>query len=128
MLAFLLAAGLAGTSCANPSILSAGVQSVATNGSLKHYTLAISVQNLGNGRQPSNLLQSIDVFQDGQRVDRIGLQPLRPKQLQKVTYSFDRSGDAGDGTTEFTFTLDFNGRSGHNVDCHAGNETLTATV
>jgi len=36
------------TSCANPSIVSAGVQSVTTNGALEHYTIASTVQNRGN--------------------------------------------------------------------------------
>jgi hypothetical protein len=126
MLGLIVAAAL--TSCANPSILSAGIQSVTTNGALKHYTIVITVQNKGNLRQPSNLLQSVVVLQNGQKVDRIGLQPLRPKQSQKVTYSFDRAADASVGTTDLTFTLDLNGRSGNNVDCHAGNETLAISV
>jgi hypothetical protein len=116
------------TSCANPSILSAGIQSVATNGALKHYTIAITVANQGNIRQPSNLLQSVFVFQDGQKVDEIGLKPLRPKQTQKVSYSFDRAADAGAQTMDLMFTLDLNGRSGNNVDCHAGNESFAITV
>jgi hypothetical protein len=126
MFDFILAAAL--TSCANPSILSAGVQSATTDGALRHYTIAITVANQGNLRQPSNLLQSLVVNQDGQKVNQIGLRPLRPKQSQKVTYSFDRAADAGDGTTDLTFTLDFNGKSGNNVDCHAGNETFVLTV
>jgi hypothetical protein len=128
MLALILVAVLNGASCANPSILSAAVQSDTTNGGLKRYTIAITVQNQGNVRQPGNLLQSLDVLQDGQKVGKVGLQPLAPKQSQKVTYSFDRSIDAGDDTTDLTFTLDFNGRSGNNVDCHAGNETFALTV
>lgn len=128
MLMLMLVALLNGTSCANPSIMSAGVQSVTTDGQLKHYTIAITVENLGSVRQPSNLLQSVVVFQDGQKVGQIGLQPLRPKQSQKVTYSFDRGVDAGDGSTDLTFRLDFNGRSGNNVSCHKGNETFAISV
>lgn len=128
MLTLIVAAALTGAACANPSILSAQSQSVTTNGGLNHYTVAITVQNQGNIRQPSNLLQSVDVFQDGLRVDRIGLQPLRPNQMQKVTYGFDRAADAGEGTTNLAFNLDFNGRSGKNVDCGAGNETYTIAI
>ena len=128
MLALMLTAMLAGGSCANPSILSASVQSVETHGALNHYTIAITVQNQGNVRQPGNLLQSLDVIQDGQQIDRIGLQPLRQKQSAKVTYSFERAVDAGLGTTNLIFSLDFNGRSGNTVDCHAGNETFSMTV
>jgi len=128
VLTLILAAALTGATCANPSIVSARIQSVTTNGGLNHYTIAITVQNQGSVRQPGNLLQSVDVFQDGLRVDRIGLQPLSPKQSQKVTYSFDRAADAGNGTTNLTLTLDFNGRSGKNVDCEAGIETVTLAV
>jgi hypothetical protein len=128
MLAFILAAALNGAPCANPSILSARVQSVRTNDGLNHYTIGITVQNQGDVRQPSNLLQSVDVFQNRQKVGQISLKPFGPKQLQNVTYSFDRSADAGVGTTYLTFTLDFNGRSGHNVDCSAGTETFKITV
>jgi hypothetical protein len=123
MLAYLLAATLAGAPCANPSIIATNVQSVANNGQLNHYTIAIEVQNVGDLEQPGNLLQSIDVFKDGQRIDRIGLQPLHPGQMQTVTFGFDRASDAGDGTTRLTFAIDLNGQSGDNVDCHAGTET-----
>jgi hypothetical protein len=128
MLAFILAATLTGAACADPSILSAGIQSVTTNGGLNHYTIAITIQNQGDAQQPNNLLQSVDVFQDDQKVDQIGLSPLASKQSQKVTYGFDRAADAGVGTTNLTFTLDFNGRSGNNLDCPAGNESLAITV
>jgi hypothetical protein len=128
MLALILAAALTGGACANTSILSAGVQSATTNGALTHYTIGITVQNQSDIRQPGNLLQSLDVFQNRQKVDKIGLQPLGPKQSQKVTYSFDRAADAGAGTTHLTFTLDFNGGSGNNVDCRAGNQTFKITV
>ena len=126
MFGLILVAAL--TACANPSILSAGVQSVTSEGALQHYTIDITVQNKGDLRQPSNLLQSVVVLQDGQKVNQIGLQPLRPKQLQKVTYKFDRAAEAGAGTTDLTFTLDFNGRSGNNVSCHAGSETFAISV
>lgn len=128
MFALIVTAALATAACANPSILSASVQSVSANGGLHHYTIAVTVQNRGSVRQPSDLLQSMDVFQNGLRVDRIGLQPLRPAQTQKVTYGFDRSADAGDGTTNLLFNLDYNGRSGNDVDCRAGNESFSLAV
>ena len=128
MLALLLAAAVAGGACANPSIISASVQSVTQTGGLNHHTVSIVVRNLGTVKQPSNLLQSIDVLQDDQKTGKIGLQPLAPGQSQKVTYSFDRSADAGAATTLLTFILDMNGQSGGDVDCHAGNEMTTLTV
>ncbi len=127
MFALIILAAL-GASCANPSILSAKVQSMNANGGLQHITIGITVENLGDLKQPSNLLQSLDVLQDGDKVGKIGLQPLAPKQSQNVSYAFDRSVDAGAGTTNLTFMLDFNGRSGSGVTCHAGRETLKFTV
>ena len=128
MIAFLLAATLNAPACANPSIVSTSVQSVANLGALDRYTVAIVVQNAGSLRQPSDLLQSVDVFQDHERVDRIGLQPLPPGQSQRVIYRFDRSAEAGAGSTELLFSLDLNGRSGDDVDCHAGNENAKLYV
>lgn len=126
--ALLLAAALSGGPCANPSIISTGVQSVTTKNGLNHYTIAIVVRNIGTVRQPSNLLQSVAVLQDGDKVGQMGLQPLRPHQSQTVTYSFDRSADSGPGTTLLTFTLVFKGPTGTKVDCHAGNETTIFSV
>ena len=128
MLALILAATLSGGSCANPSIISTRVQSVTTNSGLNHYTLAVVVQNIGTVRQPSNLLQSVEVFQDGDKVGQMGLQPLRPHQSQTVTYGFNRSADSGTGTTLLTFVLVFKGPTGSSVDCHAGNETAAFSV
>lgn len=128
MLALILAAALAAPSCANPSIVSAGVRSVTTTGGVKNYTVAIDVQNRGAVAQPGDLLMSLNVFQAGERVDQIGLQPLHSSQSQTVTYAFHRAAEAGDGTTDLIFTIDTNGRSGADIDCHAGNETLKISV
>jgi hypothetical protein len=126
--ALLLAAALTGSTCANPSIISTSTQSVTTNNGLNHYTIAIVVRNIGTVRQPSNLLQSVEVLQDGGKVGQMGLQPLRAHQSQTVTYGFNRSADSGAGTTLLTFTLVFKGPSGHNVDCHAGTETTVFSL
>lgn len=128
MLALLLASMIASGSCANPSIMSARVQSVTANGTLQQYTIAVVVKNIGDVRQPGNLLQSLDVLQDDQRVGKVGLQPLAPNQSQKVTYEFDRSLDAGTGTTNLLFRLDFNGRSGSDTTCHGGKEAFSLSV
>ncbi|HXW52330.1 MAG TPA: hypothetical protein VEJ41_10095 [Candidatus Acidoferrales bacterium] len=115
-------------SCANPSIMSAHVRSVTPNNGLNHYAIAIKVTNIGDLKQPGNLLQSLVVLQDGEKVGKIGLQPLGAKQSQTVTYGFDRSVDAGAGTTNFTFMLDFNGSSGNSTSCHAGKETFQLKI
>ena len=63
---------------ANPAIVGAELQSRTTNGNLNHYVVAVHVKNLGTQGQPSNLLQSVEVLQDGDHVDQKGLPPLRP--------------------------------------------------
>ena len=128
MLAQLATSIVAVVSCANPSIMSAHVRSVMPHDGLNHYTIAISVKNVGNLKQASNLLQSVVVLQDGNKVGKIGLQPLAPQQTQTVNYGFDRSVDAGTGTTSFEFMLDFNGSSGSTTSCHAGKETFNLNV
>ena len=119
---------IAAAKCANPSIVSTAVQSMTTDpNGLNHYTVGVTVQNVGTVRQPSDLLQSIVVEQDGERVDVIGLLPLRPRQTQHVTYSFVRSSEAGAGTTHLSFALDFN-KTGSNVTWHRGVEASSLDI
>jgi hypothetical protein len=94
-----------GCTGADPGITSAVVQSTTTNGNLNHYVIAITVQNMGTANQPSNLLQSVNVYQNGDKVDQKGLQPLRPSKSQTVTYAFERSSEARAHTTHFRFML-----------------------
>lgn len=128
IIALLAAATITTSSCADPSISSTGVQSATPSNGLERYTIAVVVRNDGNVRQPGDLLQSLDVTQDHQIVDRIGLQPLRPHQSEKVTYSFSRSADAGDGTTRLDFIIDENGRAGSDIDCGEGVESTVLHV
>jgi len=128
MIALISSILIAAAACANPSIVSTAVQSKTTDSAgLNHYTIGVTVQNLGKARQPSDLLQSIVVEQDGERVDVIGLLPLRQRQTQHVMYSFVRSAESGSGTTSFSFALQFS-KTGANVDCHRGIERSTLDV
>ncbi|HET9343741.1 MAG TPA: hypothetical protein VFO25_12580 [Candidatus Eremiobacteraceae bacterium] len=128
MIALITSILLAAAACANPSIVSTAVQSMTTDSSgLNHYTVGVTIQNVGTVRQPSDLLQSIVVEQDGERVDVIGLLPLRPRQTQHVVYSFVRSSEAGAGTTHLSFALDFN-KTGANVTCHRGAEDSSLDI
>ena len=128
MIALMTSILIAAAACANPSIVSTAVQTVTTDASgLNHYTVGVTVQNLGTVRQPSDLLQSIVVEQDGERVDVIGLLPLRPRQTQHVTYSFVRSSEAGTGTTHLSFSLGFN-KTGANVTCRHGIEASSLDI
>jgi len=109
LLPFGLAAPLvvANATCAgpNPAITAAELQSRSTTGELNRYVVAVHVKNLGTKGQPSNLLQSVEVMQNGDHVDQKGLPPLRPGQSATVTYAFTRSAGAAKNTTKLTFVL-----------------------
>lgn len=133
MLALLLAPLLfgapviaAGGSChgADPGITGATVRSMSTNGNLNHYVIAVTVQNMGSGKQPSNLLQSVNVYQNGDKVDQKGLQPLNPGKSQTVTYAFDRASEARPKTTHFRFMLTTPSSS----NCNTSNDSFRLDV
>ncbi len=130
LLPIALAAAPASCSGPDPAITGAVVQSqTMTPGGLNSYTIAITVQNVGSKGQPSNLLQSVEVMQNGDHVDQKGLQPLRPGQKQTVTYTFTRSHGAAPHTTRFDFVLAQRtyAISGPQ-DCSAGNDRFRLTV
>jgi subtilase family serine protease len=131
MLPLLLAAMLGGnvqvaTTCsaADPAITQATVRSVTDNGEIKHYVVAITVTNLGQAAQAGNLLQSVDVFRDGEKRDQKGLQPLRAGQSQTVTYEFDRAAEARPGSTRLDFKLDLQAATPGSADCNASNDAF----
>jgi hypothetical protein len=104
-----------------PSIVQAAVQSMTQNGSLNHYVVAITVTNQGSARQPGNTLQSIAVYQNGDKVDQKGLQPLRPGQSQTVTYGFDRNHRSEARSTNLRFKLVFKNAVPGPVACDVPN-------
>jgi len=125
----LVAASAPTCSGADPAIISATVQSKTPNGDLNHYVIAITVQNVGSMKQASNLLQSVDIFQDATKVDQKGLQPLAPGKSQTVTYAFDRAMGAAHDSTHFRFSLDMHAASApSNADCSTSNDTFRLDV
>lgn len=124
------AAGAAATSCsgADPAILSARVQGTTSDGSVNRYSLAIRVANLGRAKQPSNVLQSVEIYENGIKLDTKGLPPLRPGQSYTFVYVYQRSTDAGAGTTELHLTLTVSHPSpAGRQDCNASNDAYTVT-
>jgi hypothetical protein len=123
-LLFAAVIGQAIPSCsgADPAVVSAAVSNVTDNGDLKHYTVIIIVQNLGDKKQPGNTLQSIDVYRDGQKVDAKGVPPLGPGQSYRFDYGLDRSSLAGDGTTQMLFRLQVHSPAVSRVDCNPNND------
>ena len=91
---------LANTTCVAPSVRSARVNNIAHDGNLNHYLVEMVVSNVTNSAQASNTLQFVDIYNDRQKLDAIGVPPLRPGASYTAYYTFTRSSDAGDGTTD----------------------------
>jgi hypothetical protein len=89
----------ANASCIVPSVASARVVDVSHDGNLNHYRIEMTILNNANAAQASNTLQFVDIYHARQRLDAIGVPPLRPGGSYKAFYTFTRSGDAGDQTT-----------------------------
>jgi hypothetical protein len=90
---------------AAPAIVSVAVANVSRSGGLNTYTLAGTVANRGTAGQASNVLQSVDVFQNGNKINSKGIPPLAVGQVYHFTTTFQRSAAASDGTTDFVFRI-----------------------
>ena len=106
-------------------ITSVKVANVVSNGSLNHYTLVGTVTNGGDEKQPSNALQFVDIFTNGQRVNDRGIPPLAPGQSYTFSYVWQRSADSGNNSTLMRFSLRFAPPSQGNTDCNPTNDTTT---
>jgi hypothetical protein len=106
LLATLLAQNPAGCAGPGPAIASVKVANTTQDGALNDYQLRVSVINRGNTSQAGNVLQSVDIFRNGTKVDQKGVPPLKAGGAYSFVYSFSRNADAGDGTTTFTFRMD----------------------
>jgi subtilase family serine protease len=121
-------AAAAGCAGADPALTSVRVQNVTGNGSLNHYTLVGRVTNLGNQSQASNVLQFVDIYQNGTRLEDRGVPPLAPGQSYTFSYVWQRAADAGTNTTTFDFRIRMASPSPPgNQDCNPGNDTLHLT-
>jgi hypothetical protein len=87
------------------SINSARVMNVSRNNGLNHYTIAVTVKNMGAG-QPANALQFVDIYKNGEKKDARGVPPLGSNQSYTFNYGYDRSAMAGDGTIALDFQVD----------------------
>jgi hypothetical protein len=88
-----------------PVIQSAAVGGMQDNGNTKTYLVTGTVVNRSAHGQAGNVLQSIDVMQDGQKINEIGIPPLRAGHSYQFHQSVVRSAIAGKGTTHLTFQL-----------------------
>ena len=96
-----------GCAGADPAIISVAVKNVTSDGQVNTYHLSGKVVNLGAQGQASNDLYFVDVYQDGQKVDSRGIQPLRPGQSYTFGYNYKRNVDAAQGSTKFRFVIDW---------------------
>ncbi|MHB8147113.1 MAG: hypothetical protein ACYDGM_07650 [Vulcanimicrobiaceae bacterium] len=112
MAALLLAAQTAVASASaacpgpDPAIASVAVTSVTREGSLNRYQLAGKVVNVGGTAQAANVLQFVDIYQNGVKINERGIPPLKPGQSYTFHYASERSDQAGKGTTTLWFKLD----------------------
>ena len=113
LIAFLtLATGLSGAlpaaaSCTGiaPSIAGVHLTGSTMNGTVNVYHFSGRVTNIGSKAEPSNTLQFIDIYEEGVRKDDRGIPPLRPGQSYTFGYDYQRSTDAGAGTSHLRFQL-----------------------
>lgn len=126
-----LAALSAAPACvgADPALISTAVKDVTNDGGLNHYHLSGTVTNVGSLKQASNTLQFVDVFLGrSQKVNSIGIPPLKPGQSYTFGWTYDRSADAGEGTTTVHFRLrSANTTPPASQDCSAANDTAQVT-
>jgi hypothetical protein len=97
----------AASTCAgpDPAITSVSVQSVTKTPFLNKYRVVATVTNVGRAMQSSNVLQFVDIDQYGNRLDDRGVPPLAAGQSYTIAYVWDRSVDAGGGTTPLNFHI-----------------------
>jgi hypothetical protein len=114
---------------ADPAIASATVKSTKPQGGLNVITVAITVVNRGTQGQASNVLQSVEVYQNDVKIDRKGIPPLRPGQSYTALYTFQRSTEASPGTTNLRFRLAYTQPSPPgNADCDLSNDSYKMMV
>lgn len=104
VLVFPAAAGAA-CSGADPAIASVSVAGVTPEGGVDHYHITGTVVNRGNEAQASNVLQFVDIVQNGQRLDSKSIPPLAVGQSYAFSYDALRSTGAGKGTTTLHFRI-----------------------
>lgn len=121
----------ASTGCAgaDPAIASVSVKSTTPSGDVNLYHLAGTVTNLGQKKQASNVLQFVDIFYNGTKVDAKSVPPLAPGRHYTFGYDFKRAIDAREGTSHFRFQLDFKQPNPPGAqNCNSGNDSFRLDV
>jgi hypothetical protein len=108
---------------ANPAITSVAVKNMTSDGKLNTYHIVGTVTNLGSQGQPANTLQFVDIFAETDKHDNRGIPPLATGQSYTFDYDWQRSVDAGNGTTVMHFQLHI--RQGANCNPANGSKIIT---
>jgi subtilase family serine protease len=108
---------------ADPAITSAAVKNVTNTGQINTYHTVGTVTNLGSQAQPSNTLQFVDIYVDGQKRNDRGIPPLAPGQSYTFGFDWPRASDAGNGTTTVRYRL----RMVQGADCDLANGDNSVT-
>jgi hypothetical protein len=119
----------ANDACVAPAIISAVPDRRASDGKLNTFGIQVTVKNNGGKNEPSALLQSVQVFQNGDKVGQIGTRSLAAGAKQTVTYTFTRATGTQRNSTHLRFQLVT--ANPHNLPipiCHAPAESYTLNV
>lgn len=115
-----MAASCAG---ADPALVLATSRLVESVGGANHYRLTVGVTNVGSQGQASNVLQFVDMYEHGAKLDAKGVPPLSAGQSYNVSFIYTRANDAGDGTADFAFQLNMRQPAGISAqNCNAAND------
>ena len=112
---------------ADPAFTSV-VQTATQSGDVQHFTLSITVGNLGSKRQPSNTLQSVVIIVDGTKTGEKGIPPLAPGKTYSFTYDVQRATDTEPGSTHVRLHIVQHNQTGPSADCNTSNDLYRIDV
>jgi len=116
------ASAAAGCTGADPAILSVAVKDMTPVGAVNHYALSGTVVNVGSVAQAPDVLQFVDIYKGGVKLDSRGIPPLSAGQSYTFAYDSSRSSEAGAGSTVLRFALDGGAQATPgSVDCDRAN-------
>jgi hypothetical protein len=99
--------GSASAACtgADPAVVSAVVTGTTSDGHINKYFVTGKVTNVGHQGQASNVLQSVDIYEQENKADAKSIPPLKAGQSYTFSYVYIRSTEAGTGTTNLILQL-----------------------
>jgi hypothetical protein len=112
--------------CPAGRIALAGIRSTHTDGDVRDIDVAITVVNHTAQAQPASYLQSVEIWQDGTKVDQKGVPPLKPGASATVTYQVQRS--AGGRSDSTNLRLQLVGHDPHDAGCSNAGEPYRLSV